>query len=63
MFTRQNITFSQLKDFPINPNLPISSGLTEEQLFNFVTSVRVEDAPEEEMRNYGTHDFKRFVYT
>jgi SAM-dependent methyltransferase len=43
--------------------LPIPAGETEESLFKFVTSVRVSDAPEEEMRNYGSHDFKRFVYT
>ena len=43
--------------------LPIPVGLTEQQLFQFVTSVRVSDAPEEEMKNYGSHDFRRFVYT
>jgi len=25
--------------------------------------VRVADAPEQEMRAYGSHDFRRFVYT
>ncbi|MCB2180418.1 MAG: class I SAM-dependent methyltransferase [Desulfobulbaceae bacterium] len=32
-------------------------------MFDFVTSVRVEDGPEQEMRNYAVHDFRRFVYT
>ena len=43
--------------------LSMPKGYNEEKLFNFVTSVRVTDAPEEEMHAYGTHDFKRFVYT
>jgi len=46
-----------------NPPLPLPKNATEAELFNFVTSVRVADAPEEEMRNYSTHDFKRFIYT
>jgi SAM-dependent methyltransferase len=49
--------------FPLRPALPLPEGVTEQQLFDFVTSVRVSDAPEEEMRAYGTHDFRRFVYT
>lgn len=49
--------------FPLRPVLPLPDGTTEEQLFEFVTSVRVADAPELEMRAYGTHDFRRFVYT
>lgn len=49
--------------FPLTPPLPLPEGVTEQQLFDFVTSVRVQDAPEAEMRAYGTHDFRRFVYT
>lgn len=49
--------------FPLTPSLPLPDGVTEQQLFNFVTSIRVQDAPEIEMRAYGTQDFKRFVYT
>ena len=49
--------------FPLNPDLPIPHGITEEQLYEFVTSVRVVDAPEEEMRAYASNDFKRFIYT
>lgn len=45
------------------PKLPLPDGMTEQQLFDFVTSVRVSDAPEAEMRAYGTQDFRRFVYT
>ena len=48
---------------PIFPPLPLPTGVSEQELFNFVTSVRVADAPEDEMRRYGTLDFKRFVYT
>lgn len=43
--------------------LDIPKGYTEKQLFDYVTSIRVEDAPEIEMINYATHDFKRFIYT
>lgn len=49
--------------FPPSPALPLPSNITEAQLLKFVTSVRVQDAPEAEMRAYGTHDFRRFVYT
>jgi SAM-dependent methyltransferase len=49
--------------FPLRPKLPLPQGVSEQQLFDFVTSVRVSNAPEEEMRAYGTHDFRRFVYT
>jgi SAM-dependent methyltransferase len=51
------------KVFPLQPPLPLPEGVSEQQLFDFITSVRVQDAPEEEMRAYGTHDFRRFVYT
>jgi len=55
-------TFERLLNLS-NPSLPLPKNVTEAELFNFVTSVRVADASEEEMRNYSTHDFKRFVYT
>jgi len=49
--------------FPLTPPLPLPEGVTEKQLFDFLTSVRVQDAPQAEMCAYGTHDFRRFVYT
>jgi SAM-dependent methyltransferase len=49
--------------FPLAPPLPLPAGVSEKQLFDFVTSVRVQDAPKAEMRAYGTFDFRRFVYT
>lgn len=50
--------------FPyLSPALPLPVGVSEQQLFDFVTSVRVQDAPESEMHAYGMHDFRRFVYT
>jgi SAM-dependent methyltransferase len=49
--------------FPLSPPLPLPAGVSEQQLFDFVTSVRVQDAPESEMRAYGTQDFRRFVHT
>lgn len=45
------------------PALPLPTGISEKKLHEFVTSVRVDNAPEAEMKAYGTHDFKRFVYT
>jgi len=51
--------FKRLKPRP----LPLPEGISENKLFDFITSVRVTDAPSEEMRIYGTHDFRRFVYT
>lgn len=51
------------KMFPLMMPLPLPDGVTEKELYNFVTSVRVADAPEAEMKAYGEHDFRRFVYT
>ncbi len=49
--------------FPLTPPLPLPEEVSEQQLFEFVTSIGVQDAPEAEMRAYGTQDFRRFVYT
>ena len=46
-----------------SPPLPLPPGWSEGDLFDLVSSMRVEDAPDEEMRIYVTADFKRFVYT
>ncbi|HEX8845852.1 MAG TPA: glycosyltransferase [Pyrinomonadaceae bacterium] len=46
-----------------SPPLSLPLGWTEEELRAFVSSVRVEDAPEEEMQAYVEADFRRFVYT
>jgi SAM-dependent methyltransferase len=43
--------------------LVFPEGYNEKKLYDFVTSIRVSDAPEKEMQAYGSHDFKRFVYT
>lgn len=60
---RRELAVPPEKLFPLRPALPLPHGISEEELFEFVTSVRVADAPEQEMRAYGTHDFRRFVYT
>jgi SAM-dependent methyltransferase len=49
--------------FPLNPALPLPTGVSEEELFNFLKSVLVSDAPPQEMANYCQQDFRRFVYT
>lgn len=57
-------TGSDVPQFPsLQRELPLPDGMSEQQLFDFVTAVRVADAPEAEMVAYGTHDFRRFVYT
>ena len=56
-------SLSPAEIFPLRPSLPLPPGMTEQSLYQFVTSVRVADAPEQEMRAYGSHDFRRFVYT
>lgn len=60
---RRELSPSPEKLFPLRPSLPLPRGVTEQSLFEFVTSVRVADAPEQEMMAYGSHDFRRFVYT
>jgi SAM-dependent methyltransferase len=51
------------KLFPLQPELPLPEGVSEEELFNFLKSVLVADAPPQEMANYCQQDFRRFVYT
>lgn len=49
--------------FPLSLNLPLPEGVSESELFNFLKSVLVADAPPQEMENYCKQDFRRFVYT
>jgi SAM-dependent methyltransferase len=49
--------------FSLRPALPIPPGQTENSLRDFVTSIRVADGPEAELRAYAEQDFRRFVYT
>lgn len=60
---RQKYAIPPERLFQLSPVLPLPSDVSEKELFEFVTSVRVTDAPEKEMQAYGSHDFKRFVYT
>ena len=60
---RRRFQINSSSIFPLNPPLPLPEGISEQHLFEFITSVRVKDAPEAEMKAYGTNDFKRFVYT
>lgn len=48
--------------FPLRPPLPLPEGVTESQLFDWLKSVHVENAPKE-IINYCIQDFRRFVYT
>jgi len=49
--------------FPLNPELPLPEGVSEEELRDYLKSVLVADAPPQEMANYCDQDFRRFVYT
>ncbi len=49
--------------FPLKPELLLPEGVSESQLFNFLQTVLVADAPPQEMANYCHQDFRRFVYT
>jgi SAM-dependent methyltransferase len=49
--------------FPLRPPLGFPVGYDEAALYAFVSSIRVADAPEEDMLNYCRSDFRRFVYT
>ena len=49
--------------FPLSKPIIVPANYTEKQMFDFVTSIRVQDADKKEMFDYGTHDFKRFIYT
>ena len=60
---RRRFQINSSSIFPLTPPLPLPEGISEQHLFEFITSVRVKDAPEAEMKAYGTNDFKRFVYT
>ena len=47
----------------LSSSLPLPDGWTEDKLRALLNSVRLEDAPVEEMKGYVGADFKRFVYT
>jgi SAM-dependent methyltransferase len=49
--------------FPLRPPLPLPPGIDEATLYDFLSHVRVRDASEQEMKNYCSSDFRRFVYT
>ncbi len=52
-----------LEDLSKSPPLPLPSGWSEEDLRRMISSVRVEDAPVDELKTYVEADFRRFVYT
>lgn len=60
---KNNLSKKPGEVFPLNPELPLPEGVTEKELFEFLKSVLVADAPPQEMANYCQQDFRRFVYT
>jgi SAM-dependent methyltransferase len=49
--------------FPLAPPLPLPAGESERSIMDLFASVRLEGAPAEEMHNYWSQDWRRFVYT
>lgn len=49
--------------FPLRPDLPFPDGMTEDDTFAFLNSIRVENGPEAELAGYCRGDWKRFLYT
>jgi SAM-dependent methyltransferase len=60
---REVVTENTERFPPLSPELPLPSGVSEERLFDFLMSVRVENGPEIELQNYCKYSFRRFVYT
>jgi SAM-dependent methyltransferase len=51
-----------LESFPLRPPLPLPKGVTRDELFEWVRTVRVADAPDS-ISQYCEQDFERFVHT
>lgn len=51
-----------IDSFPLRPPLPLPDGTTRDELFDWLKSVREEQAPES-IREYCVQDFERFVHT
>lgn len=47
----------------LSPPLPLPAQTSEQQLFDFLMALELDEAPRQEMRNYCQHDWRRFVYT
>ncbi len=47
----------------LRPSLPLPPGLREAQIFDFLISLELKDAPRQEMQGYCHQDWRRFVYT
>lgn len=60
---KNNLATKPGEAFPLNPKLTLPEGVSEKELFEFLQSVLVADAPPQEMANYCQQDFRRFVYT
>ncbi|MGY2339184.1 class I SAM-dependent methyltransferase [Pseudomonas sp. SDO5532_S415] len=57
----ENTTYT-LDSFPLRPPLPLPEGVSREELFDWLKSVRVADAPDS-IVEYCVQDFERFVQT
>jgi len=59
--TAKNTTYT-LDSFPLRPPLPLPEGVSRQELFDWLKSVRVADAPDS-IIEYCVQDFERFVQT
>lgn len=57
----ENSTYT-LDSFPLRPPLPLPEGVSRQELFDWLKSVRVADAPDS-IAEYCVQDFERFVQT
>jgi SAM-dependent methyltransferase len=60
--TKRTRSGFSLESFPLRPPLPLPRGVSREELFDWLKSVRVADAPET-IASYCVQDFERFVQT
>lgn len=53
----------RVSDLPLQPELPLPEGVTEDLLRDYLLSLRVDDGAAAELETYCREDFRRFVYT
>ena len=54
---------ARVSDLPLQPELPLPDGVTEDLLLSYLLSLRVDDGTAAELEGYCREDFRRFVYT
>lgn len=52
-----------MSDLPLQPELPLPEGVSEDLLRDYLLSLRIDDGSAAELEAYCREDFRRFVYT